>query len=591
MTPINVHEAAESSQGILVLVAILGAGALAVPLFRRLGLGAVLGYLAAGLAVGPFGLRVVDEPEEMLSVAEFGVVLFLFIVGLEMKPARLWRLRSQILGLGVAQVALASAFLTGVGIWLGFSPTIALVAALGFVLTSTAIVMQILQEEGELTSPGGEKIVSVLLLEDLAIVPILALVALLSPADEDGDLVTRLLAIAVAAATVVGFVAFGGRILNSFFRIVVLSGAREVTTLAALVIVLGAASLLENTGLSLALGAFLAGVVLSTSNFRHQLEEDIRPFRDLLMGMFFIAVGMSLDLDVVARHWDFLLACVLAFMVVKALVVYLLARVLKSNRVEALKRAVMMAQGGEFAFVLFTTATTANLMDTETNAMLTAVVILSMALTPISIFLLNRFLSSSKALQVEAAGAISDQASVLLIGFGRFGQIVIQPFLANNQRVTVIEKDRSLADRAEANSLVQAISGDAADPAVLDAAGAKSAPLVLVCIDGPSDTVKIVNYLGANAPDAKVIVRARDEEHALSLARSGVEHHVRELFESAVAFSEKAMHTYGFSPEKSEQFLDAFRQRDADRLQTQLLSGIPATGDLPLKGASEVKPA
>jgi glutathione-regulated potassium-efflux system protein KefB len=591
MTPIEVHEAAQSSQVVLLLVVVLGAGALAVPLFRRLGLGAVLGYLAAGLLVGPFGLGVVDEPEEMLSVAEFGVVLFLFIVGLEMKPAKLWRLRSQILGLGVAQVALAAAFLTAVGIWLGFRPEIALVAALGFVLTSTAIVMQILQEEGELTSPGGEKIVSVLLLEDLAIVPILALVALLSPADEDGDLVSRLAAIAVAAATVTGFLMFGGRILNAFFRIVVKSGAREITTVAALVIVLGAAWLLENTGLSMALGAFLAGVVLSTSNFRHQLEEDIRPFRDLLMGMFFIAVGMSLDLDVVAHNWRFLLICVLLFMVVKALVVYLLARVLRSNRVEALKRAVVMAQGGEFAFVLFTTATTASLMDIETNAMLTAVVILSMALTPISIFLLNRFLSSNKALQAEAAEAAADQASVLLIGFGRFGRIVIQPFLAMNQRVTVIERDRLLADRAEANGLVNAVCGDAADPAVLEAAGAKGAHLVLVCIDEPADTVKIVDYLGRHAPDAKVIARARDEDHALSLARSGVEHHVRELFESAVDFSEKAMHTFGFSPEKSEQFLEAFRRRDADRHQTQLLNGIPAAGNLPLDGKAQAKPS
>lgn len=580
MTAVNVQQAAESSHDLLLMVAVLGAGALSVPLFRRIGLGAVLGYLAAGLAVGPFGFRLVPDPEKMLHSSELGVVLFLFIIGLEMKPAKLWRLRSQILGLGVLQVVLCSAFLTAVGIWLGFPPAIAFVAGMGFVLTSTAIVMQLLQEGGELTSTGGEKIVSVLLLEDLAIVPILAVVALMSPADSDGNLTTRLIAIAVAGGVVAAFLLLGGRILNMFFRIVVLSGARELTTVAALVIVLGAAVLLENTGLSMALGAFLAGVVLSTSNFRHQLEEDITPFRDLLMGLFFLAVGMSLDVEVVAKHWHFLLLAVLSFMVVKSLVIYLLARVLKSNRVEALKRAVMMAQGGEFAFVLFTTATSSNLMDSDTNAMLTAVVILSMALTPISLFAFNRFLNWNKSLSAEAAEADSGAASVMIIGFGRFGQVVVQPFLAMNQHVIVVEKDQALADEAEKYSLVNSLHGNASDPVVLEAAGVRNVKLILVCTDDRKETTRIVSYLRQRLPETKIIARAHDEEHALSLARAGVECHVQEILESAVAFTEHAMREFGFSDEKSEQFLEAFRRREADHFQMQLLSGMPSSSDL-----------
>lgn len=584
------QQAAESSGSLALGVAVLAAGALAVPIFRRLGLGAVLGYLAAGLAVGPFGLNFVDKPEEMLQSSELGVVLFLFIIGLEMKPSKLWQLRAQILGLGVLQVSFSSIFLTMVGIWLGFQPVIALVAALGFTLTSTAIVMQILQEQGKLASPGGEKIVSILLLEDLAIVPILALVALLSPADSDGDLVSRLFAIAISALVVGGFLLFGGKILNAFFRMVVLSGAREVTTLAALVAVLGAAALLEDSGLSMALGAFLAGVVLSTSNFRHQLENDITPFRDLLMGMFFIAVGMSLDVEIVAHHWKFLLLCVVSFMVVKSLVIYLLARLLKSSPIESLRRATMMAQGGEFAFVLFTTATTSNLMDSDTNAMLTAVVILSMALTPISILALDRFLRWNKSLAAEAESAGDAAPQVVIIGFGRFGHLVAQPFIALNQKVMVIDRNDDVAQEAEKYPQVTAVQGDATDPRVLAAAGVKQARLVLVCTDDAAETTRIVGHVRQKYSEIKVMARAFDEDHGLLLARAGVDHHVQELYESALTFGERAMHEFGLGADKAEKFYEDFRKQDAHRLEAQLMSGIQSGGDLLLSGKEAPAP-
>jgi glutathione-regulated potassium-efflux system protein KefB len=370
---------------------------------------------------------------------------------------------------------------------------------------------------------------------------------------------------------------------------VVLSGAREVTTLAALVAVLGAAALLEDSGLSMALGAFLAGVVLSTSNFRHQLENDITPFRDLLMGMFFIAVGMSLDVEVVAHHWKFLLLCVVSFMVLKSLVIYLLARLLRSSRVEALQRATMMAQGGEFAFVLFTTATTSNLMDTDTNAMLTAVVILSMALTPISIFALERFLRWNKGLAAEADAVAEGAPQVAIIGFGRFGHLVAQPFIALNQKVLVVDRNEDTAGEAEKYAQVESIPGDATDPAVLDSSGIGSARLVLVCTDDPGETTRIVGLLRQKFPETKVMARAFDEDHGLLLARAGVDHHVQELYESALAFGEHAMLEFGLGADKAEKFYEELRKSDAQRHEVQLMSGIQAGGDLLLD--AKVAPA
>ncbi|MDB5542339.1 MAG: KefB, partial [Devosia sp.] len=303
------HAAAVAALGgvdLIQVVSLLGAGVIAVPLFRRLGLGSVLGYLAAGLAIGPFGLGLVSDPQSVLHAAELGVVLFLFIVGLEMEPARLWALRRQIFGLGVLQVVLCGALLTVAGMYLmGLKPEVAFVAGMGFVLTSTAIVMQILAERGELQSPGGQKIVSILLLEDLSIVPLLAIVALLSPGlDTDATAGQRWISIGVAAASVVTVVFAGRWVLNPVFRILAEAKAREVMTAAALLVVLGAALIMQIGGLSMAMGAFLAGVLLSTSTFRHQLEADVEPFRGLLLGLFFLAVGMSLDLNVVAANWQ-----------------------------------------------------------------------------------------------------------------------------------------------------------------------------------------------------------------------------------------------------------------------------------------------
>lgn len=376
--------AVEASNSELVnVVALLGAGVIAVPIFKRAGLGSILGYLAAGLAIGPFGLGIFSDPAAILHVAELGVVMFLFIIGLEMQPSRLWGLRRDIFGLGALQVGLCALLLTACGLAGGFPVAQAFVAGAGFVLTSTAIVMQLLEEQGEIATPKGQRMVSILLLEDLAIVPLLALVAFLAPGGADTTLQQRFTEIGIGIAAIVGLVVAGRYLLNPLFRVLADARAREVMTAAALLVVLGSALAMQMSGLSMAMGAFLAGVLLSESTFRHQLEADIEPFRGVLLGLFFLAVGMSLNLAVVAENWQLVAIYVVAYMVAKALGIYGVARLLKASNREAIERAAVMAQGGEFAFVLYSSATQAGIIDGRANAILTAIIIISMVLTPL----------------------------------------------------------------------------------------------------------------------------------------------------------------------------------------------------------------
>lgn len=335
-----------SAGDLLKVVTLLGAAVVAVPLFKRLGLGSVLGYLAAGLVIGPFGLGLFNDPQTILHTAELGVVMFLFIIGLEMRPSHLWNMRRDIFGLGSLQVLICGLLLSGIGLIFGFSLAVSFICGMGFVLTSTAIVMQLLGERGDNATPRGQKIVAVLLFEDLLIVPLLALVAFLAPAGSSSSPPNTIwMNIAIAAGALATLFAAGIWLLNPLFRILANAKAREVMTAAALLVVLGAALLMQVGGLSMAMGAFLAGVLLSESTFRHQLEADIDPFRGLLLGLFFLGVGMSLDLAVVARNWPLIISGVLAMMLIKGLCIYGVARLSNSSHADALERAVLMAQG------------------------------------------------------------------------------------------------------------------------------------------------------------------------------------------------------------------------------------------------------
>jgi transporter, monovalent cation:proton antiporter-2 (CPA2) family len=562
-------EAAHHGVDLVPVVALLAAGVVAVPLFRRLGLGSVLGYLAAGLLLGPSGIGLIGDPTSVLNLAELGVVMFLFIIGLEMEPMRLWGLRRQIFGLGVVQVGTCGALLTGVGMLLGFAPAVAFVFGMGFVLTSTAIVMQILGERGELATDSGQKMVSILLLEDLAIVPLLAVVALLAPSTGDQGMMARLLGFGSAIGAVLLLIFLGQRIMNPFFALLAQARVREVMTAAALLVVLGAALLFQVSGLSMAMGAFLAGVLLSTSTFKHQLEADVEPFRGLLLGLFFLAVGMSLDLGIVAENWQIITISVVAFMLVKATAIYLIARLLRSGHGEALERAVLMGQGGEFAFVLYTTAVSAGLIDGPSNAIFTATVIVSMVLTPFAMIGL-RYLMPRQAQSMEGVEAANGLSSrVLIIGFGRFGQITSQPLLAMRHSVSIIDNDTEMI-RAAAQIGFKVYYGDGTRLDVLRAAGAATADLILVCTDKPEQTTRIAELLRDEFPLARVMARAFDRVHAIELIRAGVEFQHRELFDSALVFGREAIRLLGAEESQADEIIEGVRDRDRQRFELQL---------------------
>ena len=569
--------AVEGVTGDLIkVVSLLGAGVVAVPIFRRAGLGSVLGYFSAGIVIGPSGLGLFSNPEAVLHVAEFGVVMFLFIIGLEMQPSRLWKLRGDIFGLGAAQVGLCGALLTGVGVLGGLSPTVAFMAGMGFVLSSTAVVMQMLDERGETSTQHGQQAVSILLLEDLAIVPLLAIVALLAPAKADSG---GWMPVAIALGSVVGLVVAGRWLLNPMFRLLAAAQAREVMTAAALLVVLGSALAMQLGGLSMAMGAFLAGVLLSESSFRHQLEADIEPFRGILLGLFFLAVGMSLDLGVIAREWRLITLAVIAFMMVKATGIFIVAKLFKSSNREAITRVALFSQGGEFAFVLYGAAAAAGIFDAQTNAVASATVILSMALTPLLVLALDRFLPPEQASLDGIDIADGLKGSVLIVGFGRFGQVASQALLARGMSVSIIEIDVDLI-RSAAEFGFKVHYGDGTRAEILHASGAHRAEAVLICVNDKATSKRIVQVVQADFPHAKIFARAYDRGHALDLIHAGVDYQIRETFESAMTFGTAVLVGLGVSEEEARDIAEDVRRRDDERLDLQIAGGLQAGNDL-----------
>jgi monovalent cation:proton antiporter-2 (CPA2) family protein len=561
------------------VVMLLGAAVVAVPLFKRAGLGSVLGYLAAGLAIGPFGAGLFSDPMAILHVAELGVVMFLFIIGLEMQPSRLWSMRRDIFGLGLAQVLLAMGLLSLVGMALGYPFAPALVAGTGFVLTSTAMVMQMLEERGDISAPKGQRIVSILLLEDLAIVPLLALVAFLAPGGEEVTLLDRLQGIALGLGAIAVLILAGRYLLNPVFSLLAAAQAREVMTAAALLVVLGAALWMQVGGLSAAMGAFLAGVLLSESSYRHQLEADVEPFRGLLLGLFFLAVGMALDLSVVARNWQLILVAVAALTLLKMVAIYAVARAFKASHREAAERVVLMAQGGEFAFVLYAAALAVGLINPEESATLTAIIILSMAMTPLLV-LLHDWLMPRPEISAEGLPAPEDDgAVVLLIGFGRFGQVLSQPLLRMGHRLTIIDTDPEGITAAREFGF-KVYFGDGTRLDILHAAGAHHARAVVIAIDNQGAANRIARMLREECPLIPVFARSFDRRHSIELIKAGVEAPIRETYESAMAMGAMLLRHLGTEEERLVETLNEVRLRDADRFALQLAGDIYAGRDL-----------
>lgn len=559
---------------LMPVVVLLTAAVIGVPLFRKLGLGSVLGYLSAGLFIGPFGIGWFSDPGAILHIAELGVVMFLFVVGLEMRPSKLWALRGSIFGLGSMQALVCGALLTIVGMAFGLTLSVALICATGFVLTSTAIVMQTLAERGDAATPRGQRIVAILLLEDLLIVPLLAMVALLAPPDMGALSAAPNSWIPVATALgSIGALVIGGRwLLNPMFQILAQARAREIMTAAALLVVLGAALLMQQGGLSMALGAFLAGVLLSESSFRHQLEADIEPFRGLLLGLFFLGVGMSLDLSVVSSNAGLIIAGVLALMTTKALCIYLVARAAGSAHGEAVDRAVLMAQGGEFAFVLFAAAAAARVISPTVNANMTAIVVLSMALTPILITGHKRWGTTAAKAVGEREAPVDRTTSVLIIGFGRMGQIASQGVLARGASLTVIDNNTEVIKNAEEYGF-KVFYGDGSEASILRAAGAGTASVVMVCINDKRAAAHIAQIAKDVFPGSKLLIRAYDREHALTLTKAGADYVIRETFESALLLGRQAVLASGATEDEADEAMDFVRRRDAQRLDLESAGG------------------
>ncbi|MGB9992291.1 monovalent cation:proton antiporter-2 (CPA2) family protein [Pseudoduganella rhizocola] len=551
----------------------MGAAVIAVPLFRRLGLGSVLGYFSAGMLIGPSVLGFVTNPQSILHISELGVAMFLFVIGLELRPPKLWAMRSQIFGLGLAQVsaAMAALALTAYA-GFGFSAPAAFVAGAGFVLSSTAVIMTVLQDRGEMSGAEGQKSVAILLLEDLMIVPLLALVTLMSPASQASSGWSGIL---VPLAALLSLLAVSHWGLNTFFALLAQARAREVLTAGALLVVLCAALLMEFAGLSMAMGAFLAGVMLSNSSYRHQIESDIEPFRGLLMGLFFLAVGMSLDLAIVAAEWPLLLALLLAFMLVKGTAVYAVGRLFGASARQALHRTSMFLQGGEFAFVLYAAAMAAGILDARENALFATVIVLSMAVSPLLMLAAGR-LPHAEASMDGVDPAQDLKGRILVIGFGRFGQIASQILLSSGVTLSVIDKDPGRIRDAERYGF-KVFFGEGTRLDTLRHSGAGEADAIMVCIDDPVAALQIARLAQAEFPQARLLVRSYDRTHAVELIRAGVDYQVRETVESAYLMGAEGLRVLGYAQADVEQAADDIRQRDAGRLSQQV-QGNPMSG-------------
>jgi len=569
---------------------LLGGAVVTAPIFKKLGLGTVLGYLAAGVVIGPV-MHGIGDGEAVLGVAELGVVFLLFIIGLELKPTRLWQMRKDIFGLGSAQVILTGmaltlvAWLSGVTEWRG-----SIIAGFGLALSSTAFSMQILDDQGDINTRYGQRSFSMLLFQDLAIVPLLALITILDGPKQAGNPIADL---AIAIGAVAAMIVVGRYLLTPLFQVIARTGAREAMIAAALFVVLGSATLMQMAGLSMAMGAFLSGVMLAESSYRHELEADIEPFRGVLLAIFFIAVGLSLQLQVIYDHALFILMAVPVVMVIKGLIIYGLCRVSGSPHNDAIRIAFLLPQGGEFGFVLFSTAaSTGGLLSDSTASLLIAIVTLSMALTPLAVALSKRLMVGEAHEEIdenfEGAGA-----DVLMIGFSRFGQIAAQILLAGGREVTVIDFS---ADRIrQASSFgFRIYFGDGTRKDVLRSAGIDRAKVVVICTHTREITDKIVELVQTEYSHARIFVRSYDRIHSIALRKVGVDYELRETLESGLLFGRRTLEALGVGETDALAIEEDIRKRDEQRLVLQTTQGPQAGADMlfskPVKPEPLIKP-
>jgi len=551
----------------------LGAALLFVTLFRRLGLGATLGYIVAGALVGPEVLGLVGNADGIMQVSEIGIALLLFLVGLELQPRRLWRLRNDIFGLGLAQVLLCGLVLAVlIHFGLGVSWGASLVIGLPLGLSSTAQVLPMLRSDGQLNTPYGERAFSILLLQDLALIPLITLLAALSRNPDPNAPAGLTLALYTVGA-VIGLVLAGRYLVNPFFRLIGRLSERELFVVAGLFTVMAAAALMHALHLSVALGAFVAGVMLAESPYRHELESDVEPFRSILLGLFFMSVGMLLDLRVIADSPLRVVGLAAAVIAVKAAIIYPLARAFRSRPGQAVSLALLLSQAGEFGFVLFAQATTAQIISPGAASLFGAVVTLSMAATPFLMRLIGWLQNRRKDSAPDLEGPeFSPETNAIVVGYGRFGQTVSQMLMAKRIPVTLIDLKATQIELAGEFG-TKVYYGDGTRIDLLRTAGAETAEAILFCHDDPELDADRLRPILQAFPRALVMVRVFDRRQMLALDRLGIPVLEREVFESAVAMGRQALRKLGLADREVSRVEREYRQRDSERLQLQSASG------------------
>ncbi|MFT7566869.1 MAG: monovalent cation:proton antiporter-2 (CPA2) family protein, partial [Pseudoalteromonas distincta] len=556
---------------------------------KRVGLGSVLGYLIAGILIGPYALGVVGDQTDVMHFAEFGVVMMLFLVGLELQPSRLWTLRHSILGLGGLQVVLSAAAIFAFCYWFfAMHWQTALAIGLMLALSSTAIVLQSLEEKGWLKQEAGQNAFSVLLFQDIAIIPILALLPLLAfaPQTSTKEISDSIIAswpvwqqVCVSVAVIAAIIAGGKYVSAPLFRYIAQTHMREIFTIFALFLVVAIALVMQSIGLSPALGTFLAGVVLAESEFRHELEADIEPFKGLLLGLFFITVGASINFELLFNEFSTVIGLVVLLIVVKACILFALAVTFKINSKQQLLFALALAQGGEFAFVLLSVTTTLSILTPEQTSLVTLVVAVSMLIAPLLLMVYEQIQkrSSSALPEFDKPEQISTAKHVIIAGYGRFGQIMGRLLHAQGYEITVLDHSPSQIEllRRFGNTVFY---GDAARQELLEAAGAHTAQMLVIAIDNPDKTIEIIKLAHKNYPQLKIVARAIDRRHAYQLLNLKVDAFNRETVDSAINLAVEALELLGNTKQDAERAGKLFRDHDrAAVLQLAALWGDDAS--------------
>jgi len=550
----------------------LAAAVLAVPLARALGLGSIIGYLVAGIVIGPWGLALVTDAQTILTVAEFGVVLMLFLVGLELEPSRLWAMRRPIFGWGSVQVISSALLMTAAGVAFGVAWPVALAASLGLAMSSTAIGLAVLAERNVQPTAAGQGVLGVMLFQDVAAIPILALLPLLPVAAQQATAATSGSGwlTAAKAVAVIAALLIGGRLaLRPSLRWIARSRTPEIFTAASLLLVVATAALMHAVGLSMALGAFLAGVLLAESEYRRELETDLEPFKGLLLGLFFIAVGMSIDFAVVLAQPGLVALIVLGFVAVKAVVLVAMARTMNVPLAERPLFAILLAQGGEFGFVVFQASAQAGVIDATAASLLVAAVAISMLVTPLALVIVDRFvtprLASRGAPKLDEIDQPQREA-VIIAGFGRYGQIVGRLLLANGMQPTVLDHDSEQIEAVRRFGW-RAFYGDATRLDLLRVAGAAEARVLVVAIDDVAQSLALVDLAREHFPQLTLVARARNVQHWYQLNERGVAHIERETFDAALMSARSVLEALGFERHQARNLALRFRRHNLEQLQ------------------------